>query len=194
MNKRELQRITTKEKIIQVAIEMIDQASFDTVTINQICKKADVTKGAFYHHFDSKSDIVAEYYKARVLDVFSLDPKDYDSDTYFDFVEEASTKFVFLVQSHGLEFSRQIYKHQIDNPLKYCVVEGDRIDSYLSNLVKKGQEKDEFITTYDYRVITRMITKFLRGMLYDWCIHDGEYDFEEVAKRDFHIFIQAFKK
>ncbi len=60
-----------KERLIEAVAELIWTGSFGSTTIDQICVKAGVQKGSFYHFFDSKSEIAglaleAEWQKERV--------------------------------------------------------------------------------------------------------------------------------
>lgn len=45
----------TKQKLIDTAIALIWQSSYGAVSVDDICKAADVKKGSFYHYFPSKS-------------------------------------------------------------------------------------------------------------------------------------------
>ena len=47
----------TRLTLMQTATELIWGSNYDKVGIAEICKKAGVTKGAFYHHFSSKSEL-----------------------------------------------------------------------------------------------------------------------------------------
>lgn len=47
----------TKERLISTAIELIWQSSYGSVSVDEICKTADVKKGSFYHFFPSKVDL-----------------------------------------------------------------------------------------------------------------------------------------
>ena len=38
------------------SIELIHKRGYDHVTVNDICETCGITKGAFYHHFNSKED------------------------------------------------------------------------------------------------------------------------------------------
>jgi TetR/AcrR family transcriptional repressor of nem operon len=51
----------TREKLLDTAIQLIWQSNYHSVGVNEICARAGVTKGAFYHHFESKADL---YYAA----------------------------------------------------------------------------------------------------------------------------------
>ena len=47
----------TREKLLETAIELVWQSNYCSVGVMEICKRAGVTKGAFYHHFESKADL-----------------------------------------------------------------------------------------------------------------------------------------
>lgn len=49
----------TREKLLDTAIQLVWQSNYDSVGVNEICTRAGVTKGAFYHHFESKADLYA---------------------------------------------------------------------------------------------------------------------------------------
>ncbi len=50
----------TRERLLEIALEMIWQSNYNSVGVNEICKQAGVTKGAFYHHFESKASLFCE--------------------------------------------------------------------------------------------------------------------------------------
>lgn len=45
------------ERLMDAALDLIWEESYGAVTIDDICKKADVKKGSFYYFFNSKSDL-----------------------------------------------------------------------------------------------------------------------------------------
>lgn len=47
----------TKQRILEAAHELISQQSYGAVSVDDICAKAGVRKGSFYHFFPSKSDL-----------------------------------------------------------------------------------------------------------------------------------------
>jgi TetR/AcrR family transcriptional repressor of nem operon len=50
----------TREKLLETALALIWQSNYSVVGVNEICKQAGVTKGAFYHHFESKANLFCE--------------------------------------------------------------------------------------------------------------------------------------
>ncbi len=47
----------TRDKLLETAMRLIWQSNYSSVGVNEICKQAGVTKGAFYHHFETKADL-----------------------------------------------------------------------------------------------------------------------------------------
>jgi TetR/AcrR family transcriptional repressor of nem operon len=52
-----------KEKLLQVAFDLIWNQSYGSVSVDHICERAHVNKGSFYHFFPSKSDLAVEAYE-----------------------------------------------------------------------------------------------------------------------------------
>jgi TetR/AcrR family transcriptional regulator, cholesterol catabolism regulator len=59
--------ISTKESLIQAAIELFGSQGYDGTGVQQIVDMASVTKGAFYHIFESKMDLL-RFIHDRFLD------------------------------------------------------------------------------------------------------------------------------
>lgn len=61
----------TRQRLLEIALELIWQSNYNSVGVNEICSKAGVTKGAFYHHFESKASLFFEatnYYWELIKD------------------------------------------------------------------------------------------------------------------------------
>lgn len=50
----------TRQQILQIALECFLQKSFKAVTMNELVQKSGLSKGAFYHYFDSKEALFME--------------------------------------------------------------------------------------------------------------------------------------
>lgn len=55
--------VTTKEKLIESAKELIAEKGFEKTKVEEITKKAEVAKGSFYTYFKTKEDIFGEIFK-----------------------------------------------------------------------------------------------------------------------------------
>lgn len=52
-----------KEKLLDVAFQLIWDSSYGSVSVDQICERAKVNKGSFYHFYGSKADLAVAAYE-----------------------------------------------------------------------------------------------------------------------------------
>lgn len=64
MTMAEPYRTNTKEKLLAAALDLFWHASYGSVSVDDICKKAGVHKGSFYHFFDSKVALTVAAFEA----------------------------------------------------------------------------------------------------------------------------------
>ncbi|NJL31801.1 MAG: TetR/AcrR family transcriptional regulator, partial [Phycisphaerales bacterium] len=49
--------IETRQKLVDAALYIIRLKGYSATTVDDICNKAGLTKGSFFHHFASKQDL-----------------------------------------------------------------------------------------------------------------------------------------
>lgn len=62
----------TRSKIIEAAIEFIDQNSYHQATIHKVAKQADVSVGAVQHHFSCKFDLMISVVEESFLQLTQI--------------------------------------------------------------------------------------------------------------------------
>lgn len=93
----------TRRHILEVTAELVDEHSYDEVSIAEITRRAGVTRPGFYFHFPSKGAAVASLMEALFEDFVSLGSVWYDhrrSDQRVAF-REGLTETVALWRSHA---------------------------------------------------------------------------------------------
>lgn len=55
LTKRKKQAMETKNRIFETAMELFAKKGYKDIKIEDICRLADVSVGAFYHYFPSKN-------------------------------------------------------------------------------------------------------------------------------------------
>ena len=54
--------LTTRDRLVRITAEYLMRHSFADISVDDICRAADVKKGALYHHFPSKTDLAIAGY------------------------------------------------------------------------------------------------------------------------------------
>jgi len=67
----------SKTRILDAALQVIRTKGYEATTVDDVCESAGLTKGSFFHHFDSKQDLAvaaAKHFAAMADDAFSNAP------------------------------------------------------------------------------------------------------------------------
>ncbi|MCE6995964.1 TetR/AcrR family transcriptional regulator [Saccharothrix sp. S26] len=56
----------TPERIVGAAVRLFAAKGFDATTVQEVVEAASVTKGALYHYFGSKDDLLFEIYRSLI--------------------------------------------------------------------------------------------------------------------------------
>jgi len=95
----------TKEKLIEAAIELMAEHGFHATSVQSIVDTAGATKGAFYHHFESKDDVLVAIFERfnerRVELLREIIDEDSSSAAFAKLVEELTA----AQDSYGREIS-----------------------------------------------------------------------------------------
>lgn len=68
------QRGTAKTRLLDAAVDVIRAQGYSATTVDDLCQAAGVTKGAFFHHFDSKEALAiatAEHWSNTTGELFA---------------------------------------------------------------------------------------------------------------------------
>lgn len=68
---------TARDKLLDAAMSLIREKGFSAMTVDDLCARAGVTKGAFFHHFKSKDELgvaAAEHWSAVTGALFERAP------------------------------------------------------------------------------------------------------------------------
>lgn len=189
---RQKQAIQTKLKITQVATELFKSKGFDSVKIQDICQAADISTGAFYHHFKSKAEIINTAYEQvdiLVMDRFKTRSFTSDFDKLLFLLIEGAT----MLEELGWVFVSEIYKNLLSIDGKYSIKPDRHVAIEVNSIVEdlfKNKELDNSISSLD---LTMIIMRISRGSVFDWCLHQGSYNLKSRMEFDLNLVLSNFK-
>ncbi len=185
---RQTQAIKTRTKIYNIAFDMMEKKGFDNITIEEISKKAGVSVGAFYHYFKSKNDILFEiYHRADEYFKDTVENK-LTSPNGLDQIVEYFVYYARYARLTGIEFTKHLYN--TDN--KFFVRKDRYMLTVLQDIIRLGQERAEIQAEMSPEDMTDYLFVIARGIIFDWCLYDGDYDLEEKMGVFFKRLIAVF--
>jgi len=72
--KAESRKLSAKDKLLNASLEVIRTKGYSATTVDDLCEAAGVTKGAFFHHFESKEALgvaAAQYWSTVTSQLFA---------------------------------------------------------------------------------------------------------------------------
>ncbi|MFM5930455.1 MAG: TetR/AcrR family transcriptional regulator [Novosphingobium sp.] len=75
--------VTARDKLLEAAVKLVRAKGYAATSVDDLCKDAGVTKGAFFHHFPSKEALgvaAAEYWSASTSGFFAAAPYHHHAD------------------------------------------------------------------------------------------------------------------
>ena len=192
MTTRKQQAAATKNKIIKVIQALLKKKTFDELSIEEICKGAGVSTGAFYHHFGSKDGIIVElyrdtdvYFEKRVL-------RELKSEEAIERIVEYLKRQCGYAQQLGLSLIANVYKAQINHGNRFFL-SGDRgLPKGLQSLVEEAQKQGKITAGIQAVEITSELLLVSRGIIYNWCQQEAAYDIEEMADTILRRYLSTF--
>jgi len=169
--------MTTKDKLIESAIELMSSRSYNSVGVQELCDHAEVKKGSFYHFFPSKRDLTIQAL-----------------DTIWDRFKTHSFIPIIEADISPLEklrkFMTDVYKHHVDSKSCNGCVSGcnignlavelstqdeqirkkiesifDEWTTYIEKIIQESIERGELKSSIDTRAIAQGLLAFIEGVL-----------------------------
>ncbi|MFD0698442.1 TetR/AcrR family transcriptional regulator [Paenibacillus sp. GCM10027628] len=164
--------ITTKDSMCGVAIDLFIEIGYENVSINMICNKLNVTRGSFYHHFDSKNDLLLYWFSSQVeknivVDLSMGSPK--------QILKKLALDYAKIIHEVGNDFMYHILMAEFELDGKhfysYFHAEGQSID-----LINKAIEKNEIQSTKSAKQLFDAYTSAMIGAIVTWKFDNGRFD------------------
>lgn len=136
MNKSESKYFNTAKKMDKALISLLEEKSFEYITVSEICKRAEVNRSTFYLHYENTVDLLNEtarfllddfaaYFNVDVENITnkfkenSLDELNFISDEYLhpylSYIKENRSVFS-TVLLHSVSFGfNEIFQRLYDN-------------------------------------------------------------------------------
>jgi AcrR family transcriptional regulator len=162
--------LTTKEKIIRVAMDIIAQEGFQNITVRKIATQAGVNVAAINYHFGSKDAVISEALKTVTDELKST----------FEYLkasnERAETKLAAFINSYTNimlnypDIIKNMIYHAINNKpldghaeyLKFLKIEGIELIKQTIGQIRPDQE-DYILYLKTLNLVSGLSFPFLMG-------------------------------
>lgn len=188
----------TRSKILHTALELFSKNGYDATSVAEICQKAEVSKGAFYHHFPSKQDLFMALMAGWLGE---LDGMLQEATVHAANVPQAIENMagvsgsIFEALDGGfpilLEFwiqaNRQpeIWKRAVEPYRSYL--------SYFAEVIQNGKIQDAFANDLDPELAARLLMGVAMGLLLQASFDPEGADWQEVTRSGIKLLLNGMR-
>ncbi len=186
--RRKAQSKQTEQGILRAALELMRDKGYENVSVRDICAKAGITTGAFYHHFPSKEALISkgfgalDHYMEQALGNREGEPAEERLrailTAYADFMERESgsmTARYYLMRLSNVQAGLRLDPtHYIEQAMVECFRDAKKQGVFV------GDRTPEWAARFCY--------SHFRGVVIDWVLSGYGYSLRERMLDDFGVF------
>lgn len=171
-----------KENIAKCAIELFKSEVYDSVSVNEICEKANVSRSVLYTMFKGKRGI---------LDYVVSKPQQNDDEGFrlfadaendFERIWQLFERFIFIALDFGPKLTSKLFIMQFESPqgIRDAV---HALDDLFATLAKNCAKNGIIETEEPPELLSRISTDLIIHELYVWCSQNGNFSLRERARQ-----------
>lgn len=184
----------TKMRIATAAWKLFSEKGYEETTVEDIIEESHTSRGSFYHYFEGK-DALFGTMSFLFDDAYSrlaenMDPRMSAFDKLLYMNREI---FAFAENTLMVDMLTRMYSTQLVTHGEKHLLDRNRVYyRLLRQIIEEGQRSGELSREYTVNEIVKGYSMFERGMLYDWCICDGEYCLTRYTEIMMPKFLRCF--
>lgn len=180
----------TKKNLMDAGIRLIREHGYENVTVEDICTACGTTRGAFYHHFKSKDDMLENYYRILsesneelILKLIETGAPDEQLWRLYEF-------FIDNTISLGPDLLGRLFMISIGNGgrvFSSLANEGVLAFKLASSIIARGQEVGCIVNYASPRELLDLFIRALLGIALDWASRHGDFDEKAELRKLFEL-------
>ena len=186
----------TRDQLIHAALVLFDTNGYPRTSVEDIVAKAKVTKGAFYHHFGSKEEVLEIIHNVYVESQIELCTRIISEDINpREKLREIARATITNLNQYRAHVSvyMQDRRFLTDQRKKNVLEKRSEIDKLFNSIIEDGVRSGYFLTD----VSPKLITFGIIGM-YAWVINwwkpSGSLSLEEIADQYVDVLLDGLNK
>lgn len=183
-----------KGKLINAAVDIIREKGAENVTVRNVCGKADLSIGTFYHYFDNKDDLMMHFVREAYFNKRELHT---DISRIGDRISELYMYLIDLYMELGEKFMKSFYYTGNKALSAYTKDEGGKFPEDTI-MARSEVEMDEakkcgiIKADTDSHQVCADICTIIKGCVFEWCLVDGEEDIKAVVYRIINNYLTPY--
>lgn len=189
--------IETRNEILQAAEALFAREGYEAAGVAGICQDAGVSKGAFYHHFQTKEEVFLELFRdwverldAQVSALGRAEGK--VADRIFSMT--GVLQEVLQAAQEGMPIYLEFWGRAMRDPdvLRITIEPFYRFRDLFSGMLE-GEVGDERLSGYEATTAAQIFLCFALGLLIQGTVDPGGADWEQVSRQGIEVLLRGYE-
>lgn len=171
-----------KENIAKCAIELFNSEVCDSVSVNEICEKANVSRSVFYTMFKGKRGILDYVVSKPQKNDDERFRRFADAENDFERIWQLFERFIFIALDFGPKLTSRLFIMQFESPqgIRDAV---HALDDLFATLAKNCAKNGIIDTEEPPELLSHIATDLIIHELYVWCSQNGNFSLREWSRQ-----------
>lgn len=171
-----------QKSIMEAAIKLFKEKGYEAVSVNEICKAANIARSTFYLNFAGKKDII---------DMILNDVR-HDRDDFFgDFIAAANdfermwilcNRYLTVAINFGPELTGALFRLELMGEVDVMDTT-HQVDEWMIQLTANSQKAGVILSPEPAEVIAPIGVDVAYYSTYEWCKRKGDFNLRQVVRR-----------
>jgi AcrR family transcriptional regulator len=184
---------TTRKKILDESIRIINEKGFNNTTLNDMCRASDVAIGTFYHYFSSTQDILIEILRIEGEEMSRF----FESLESAPAVETLKSMLIYQLdyfEKKGKEIVAHIYTMEISaHRGSTQILSVLPLLDIIIDIIKKAQASKEIREDLDPQRSAMLFLSLIFIYSFNWLSGEEHRTLKEIALDHLMIEIERMK-
>jgi AcrR family transcriptional regulator len=186
----------TRSRILEAAVKQFAVNGYGKASVDNICEQAGVSKGAFYHHFQTKQDVFLALLDGW-LQIFDQAVEASKDQTVPETFQQMTDYFPYIFESASdnlpmfLEFLLQASRD--DKVWQASIAPYRRYHKHFASLIKKGIAEGSFVEV-NPDLAARLIVSAAMGLLLQSLLDPQGAKWDKVARETVQVMMKGLLK
>ena len=173
--------------IADTAVELFKKQGYESVSVNEICQTAGLSRSSFYMAFSSKRDIIDYILAKAKLDETALLNRFMDAKNDFERMWVLCDRYLSIAYKFGPELTGALLRLELAGSLDN-LRQVHAADDWFIRLTRNCQQTGIILSAEPAEVIAPMGVDTVYMVTYDWCRRGGDFSLRREARIRSEIF------